>query len=105
MPKLLIATLVHMTVAIVSGLILGLSVFGVGFSDSKMLHGTYSVLVVLWEALNAPAGIYVLKVAEPNWAVFGALQVITSFIWTNTIGLMVSFLKVRRHNKPLEQTR
>ena len=105
MPKMLVITLVHMTVAVVSGLVLGVSVFGVGFSDSSEVRETYSMLVILWQVLNAPAGIYVLKVAEPNWAVFASLQVITSFVWANAFGLMFSFWKARRHNKPLEPTR
>jgi hypothetical protein len=105
MPKILVVTFFHMAVAVGSGLFLGLSVFGVGFSDSKMVHETYSALAVLWQILNAPAGIYVLNVVEPNWAVFCLLQAITSFVWANAFGLIVSFWKLRRRNKPLEPTR
>ena len=105
MPKILVITLVHMTVAVVIGLILGLGVFGVGFSDYKMLHDTYSVLVFLWQVLNAPAGIYALHVTEPSLTVFGLLQAITSFVWANAYGLMVSLWKARKHNKPLVPTR
>lgn len=105
MPKILVITLIHMTVAVVSGVVLGLSVFGVGFSDSSMVHETYSVLVVFWQILNAPAGIYALQVTEPNWAAFVLLQAFTSFVWANALAVMISCWKARRHNKPLEPTR
>jgi hypothetical protein len=104
-PKILILTLAHMTLAIVSGLVLGLGVFGVGFSDSTTVRGTYDVFVILWKVLNAPAGIYVLHVSAPNWLPWGVLQLVTSFLWANVFALVASIWKARRHNKPLEPTR
>ena len=96
MPKILILTSVHMTLAIVSGLVLGLGVFGVGFSDSAAVRGTYDSLVILWEVLNAPAGIYVLNISEPDWRLWGVLQLITSFLWANSFAIVASFWKTRR---------
>lgn len=90
-----------MIVAVVSGLVLGLSVLGVGFTDSSTVRETYSALVILWQVFNAPAGIYILHVTVPNWTAFGLLQVVTSFVWANALGLMVSFWKARMQNKPM----
>ena len=97
MPKILILTLAHMTLAIVSGLVLGLGVFGVGFSDSATVRGTYDALVILWEVLNAPAGIYVLNISTPDWLLWGVLQSATSFLWANAFAIVASFWKARRH--------
>lgn len=105
MPKILILTLAHMTLAIASGLVLGLGVFGVGFSDSTTDRGAYDALVILWKVLNAPAGIYVLHVSPPDWLLWGVLQLGTSFLWANVLALVASIWKARRHHKPLEPTR
>lgn len=96
MPKILILTLAHITLAIVSGLALGLGVFGVGFSDSSTVRGTYDALIVLWQVLNAPAGIYVLQFSTPNWPLWGVIQLATSFFWANVFAIVASFWKVHR---------
>jgi hypothetical protein len=80
-------------------------VFGVGFSDSATAHGTYNALVILWQALNAPAGIYLLQASSPNWGIWCALQALTSFLWANAFAFGASFWKAARHNKPLEPMR
>ncbi len=85
-----------MTLAIVSGLVLGLGVFAAGFSDSTTMHETYSGLVVLWQLLNAPAGIYALQVAAPDAVIYGLLQLVSSFIWANGYMLIVYYWKLRR---------
>ena len=98
MPKILILTLTHMTLAIFRGLVLGLGVFGVGFSDSTSARGMYDALVILWASLNAPAGIYILHVSEPNWPLWGGLQLVTSFLWANAFAFVVSFWKASSSN-------
>ncbi len=84
-----------MAFAIVSGLMLGLGAFSAGFSDSTTIHGTYNALVILWEILNAPAGIYLLHATEPSWVVWGVIQVLTSFLWAKAFTLVALFLKTR----------
>jgi hypothetical protein len=91
MPKILILTLAHMTLAIASGLVLALGVFGVGFSDSATVRGTYDVLLMLWQVLNAPAGIYVLHISTPNWPLWGVFQLATSFFWANAFAIVASW--------------
>ena len=96
MPKIAILTLAHMTLAIVSGLVLGLGVFGAGFSDSATVRGTYDMLLILWQILNAPAGIYVLHISTPNWPLWGVIQLATSFFWANAFAIVASLWRTHR---------
>ena len=96
MPKILILTLAHMTLAIVSGLALGLGVFGVGFSDSATVRGMYDALIILWQVFNTPAGIYVLQISTPNWPLWGVIQLATSFFWANAFAFVASLWKAHR---------
>ncbi len=96
MPKILLLTLAHAVAAIICGLMLGLSIFGVGFSDSALTHASYSILVIIWEILNAPAGIYILQVSEPSGGLWLLLQVLTSFLWANSYALVASYWKASK---------
>lgn len=98
MPRIVIITALHLVFALVSGYVFGMSVFGVGFSDSEATKTTYRFLVYVWQVLNAPAGIYVFKANSIDWAEFGTLQLLTSFLWANVIALVASHRKAHRHN-------
>ena len=89
MPRIVIITALHMIVALASGLVLGMSVFAVGFSGSEAAKTTYSFFVYAWQVLNAPAGVYVAQEKSINWSVFFGLQLITSFFWANVIAMAV----------------
>lgn len=104
MPKIVIITALHLIIALMSGYMLGMSVFAVGFSDSETTKNMYRILVYAWQVLNAPAGVYVLQVKSINWAVFGVLQLLTSFIWANVFALAASHWKANRHNQSLHRT-
>lgn len=82
---------------------LGLISLSVGFSDSTQFRSLYNALVVVWEIFNAPAGLYLLRVQQPNWALFGVLQLFTSFLWANLIALFISKWKAHRHNTAVKR--
>lgn len=104
MPRIVVITALHLIIALVSGYVLGMSILGVGFSDSEATKTTYSFLVYTWQVLNAPAGVYVFQAKSINWAVFGGLQLLTSFLWANVIAIVASHWKANRHNQPLHLT-
>jgi hypothetical protein len=104
MPRIVVITALHLIIALVSGYVLGMSILGVGFSDSEATKTTYSFLVYTWQVLNAPAGVYVFQAKSINWAVFGGLQLLTSFLWANVIAIVASHWKANRHNPPLHLT-
>jgi hypothetical protein len=103
MPKIASITALHLIIALVSGYVLGMSVFGVGFSDSEAIKTTYRVFVYAWQVLNAPAGVYVFQVKTLNWGVFGVLQLLTSFLWANVIAIVASRWETNRHNQSLHR--
>lgn len=90
MPGILTLTALHMFIAVAGGYVLGMSVFGVGFSSSEAVKNTYSILVYAWQVLNAPAGLYALHAQAPDWRLFGVLQVMTSFLWANVVAIVIS---------------
>jgi len=47
MPRIVIITALHLIIALLSGYVLGMSVFGVGFSDSEAAKITYRILVYM----------------------------------------------------------
>ena len=104
MPKILTLTLFHLVVAVATGLVLGMGVLGVGFSDSALAKSAYTILVYAWQVLNAPAGVYFFHAQPPNLALFGGLQLITSFLWANVIAMSVARWKAYRHNQSLHRT-
>ena len=87
-----------MLLAIASGYVLGMGVLGVGFSGSEAAKDTYGIVVYAWQALNAPAGLYVFHAQNVDWTLFLLLQVVTSFIWANLIALAISAWKTYAHN-------
>lgn len=102
MPKIVIITGLHLIIAMVSGYLIGMSVFAVGLSDSEVAKTAYGFLAYAWQALNAPAGVYAFQAKSINWAVFGALQLLTSFLWANVIAA-VSRWKANRQNHSLHR--
>lgn len=96
MPKIVLITIAHLMLATGSGLMLGLGVFGAGFSDSSAVHSGYTVLVMIWQILDAPAGPYILHATSPNGWLLSLLQLLTSFIWANIVVLILALWKARR---------
>lgn len=104
MPKILRLAILHMLLAVASGYLIGMSVFGVGFSSSEAAKDTYSIIVYVWQALNAPAGLYVFDAQNVDWNLFLLLQMVTSFIWANVIAFVAFGWKAYRHNQSLHRT-
>jgi len=104
MPRIVTITIAHLVITIASGLLLGLSALGIGFTEFSATCDVYAVLTLIWQALNAPAGIYLLHSSPPNWTIWVGLQLFTSFLWANVFVLGVSALSKRRHDKPFEPT-
>lgn len=98
MPKIVIITVLHLILALAGGYALGMSVFAAGFSSSEGLKSTYSFLAYAWQVLNAPAGVYAFHAKTISWLVFGALQLLTSFLWANALAILWSCYKGNWHN-------
>jgi len=91
MPKILIITIVHLLFAVVSGLFIGLVVFGVGFSDSASTKEIYGWLVQAWKIFDYPAS-YILDHPNSNGFLFIGIQLVTSFVWANIYAFSWSYL-------------
>lgn len=98
MRKILAFACIHLGLFMLGGLALGLSALGVGFSDSVQVHNIYNVLLVVWEIFNAPAGVYILHVKEPNWLLWGGMQLFSSFLWASLAAFTLSKWKMHRHS-------
>ena len=92
MPKIVIITFAHLVVAVTSGILIGMMVFSVGFSDSETLKESYNWVVILWKILNAPAS-YVLEHPDSNGFIYIFIQIITSFLWANIYAFVWSRIK------------
>ena len=95
MPKILIVTVIHGLLFGLGGIVLGLMVFGVGFSESDAIKYGYTWIVRIWEVLNNPAASYFLHTVEPSLWIGIPLQLLTSFIWANIFLLIWSFITKR----------
>ncbi|HEY6095238.1 MAG TPA: hypothetical protein VIU93_09840 [Gallionellaceae bacterium] len=99
MPMLLKLTLLHLIVALMSGYLIAISVLGIGFSDSGVAKSAYTFFVYVWQALNAPAGIYFYQSKTLDLALFGFLQLLTSFSWSYMFVKSVSRWKAYKRSK------
>jgi len=82
MSKILTITFLHLAIFVIGGLLLGVEVLGVGFSDSATLKVGYKWLVNIWKILNAPAS-YIFYYPKSNGVIYLLVQLVTSFIWAN----------------------
>ena len=101
MPTILTITIIHAVLFGLGGLVLGLMVFGVGFSESELIKIGYGWLFKLWQILNAPAS-YLTYYTDINVWLWIPTQIITSFVWANIYAFLWSL--IRGHNKSSKPT-
>lgn len=82
MPAIFIITIIHAVIFALAGLLLGLTVFAIGFSEPSAINEGHAWLFAIWQVLNAPASFLTYYSGVSGW-LWAPVQLLTSFIWAN----------------------